>query len=468
MEHKVTDAFLDFAEQYDSYDAIPEEVIHEAKRILIDGFGNMLGGIASDKGKIGIQMAKQTGGIPQSTVVGVGGKYSAAIAAFANSELLNGLDWDPIPHIPPILVPSMVAVAEAEKVSGKKFLADMAVGTELARRLNDVFVQWMKRSIAKYGKNPDVLGNSNEHVIGTAIGNGLLMGLNREQLGHALGTAAYFCSLPVCRDWETTLPKSMIKYVPVSWLAQAGVEAAMLARNGYTSNPYTLDDAQYGFPAFYCREADLWNPDLVIDGLGTEWRSLVYNYKPYPCCRYLHSILTAFLKLQEKYHFSPKQITEIRCHTAAFVPHPDQYLVTNQIDAQFSAPYTFALVTYGYQPGPSWQDKRMLNDPNIREFMHKVKMFIAPEFAEERKTDPDSWYGRVEVDVDGKTYTEVEHYARGLNKEGFALSDDELFDRFRTNASFIIPDTKCEKAIDIIMHLEDYDNLDELMKNVVL
>ena len=320
----------------------------------------------------------------------------------------------------------------------------------------------------KYGKTPDVFANSNEHVIGTAIGNALLMGLDREKIGQALGISAYLCSLPVCRDWESTLPKSMIKYVPVSWLAQAGVQAAMLARNGYTSNPYTLDNEQYGFPAFYCREPDVWDPDKCIERLGEEWFSLMYNYKPYPCCRYLHSILTAFLKLQDKYHFSPAQIDEIRCHTAAFVPHPDQYSVENQVDAQFSSPYTFALVAYGYQPGPMWQDKRMLTDPRIREFMQKVKMFIAPEYAEERKKDPNSWYGRVEVDVGGKTYVETEHYARGLNIEGFALSDEELFERFRTNASFIIPDSKCERAIDMIMHLEELDNLDPLMENVTL
>ncbi len=467
MEHKVTDAFLDFAQEYESYDRIPKVVIHECKRILIDAFGNMLGGISSDKGKIGIQMAHQMGGIPEATLVGVGGKYSAAVAAFANSELLNGLDWDPVPHVPPIIVPSMLAVAEAEKVSGKKFLVDLAIGQELAIRLSRIFMDTMRISIAKYGKTPDVFGNSNEHVIGTAIGNALLMGLDRERIGQALGISAYLCSLPVCRDWESTLPKAMIKYVPVSWLAQAGVQAAMLARAGYTGNAYTLD-SPYGFPKFYCREDGIWDPDRCIEKLGEEWFSLIMNYKPYPCCRYLHAILAAFYKLQEKHHFLPDQIDEIRCHTAAFVPHPDQYSVTNQVDAQFSSPYNFALAAYGYAPGPMWQDKRLLNDARIRSFMKKVKMFIAPEFAEERKKDPNSWYGRVEVDVGGQTYVEVEHYARGLNAEGFMLTDDELFDRFRTNASFIIPDFKCERAIDLIMHLEELDSLDELMKNVTL
>ena len=50
----------------------------------------------------------------------------------------------------------------------------------------------------------------------------MLMKLNEKQMRNAIGIAAYYCSLGVCRDWESTSPKSMIKYVPVSWMAGRG------------------------------------------------------------------------------------------------------------------------------------------------------------------------------------------------------------------------------------------------------
>ncbi len=187
----------------------------------------------------------------------------------------------------------------------------------------------MGASIEKYGRTPDVFGNSNESVIGAAVGSALLMELDRERVGQALGISAYLCSSPVCRDWESTLPKSMIKYAP--FLARASRRPVRNAgREGYNRNVYTLD-SEYGFPKFYCREDGAWDPDAVIEGLGENWKSLMFNYKPYPCCRYLHSILAAFIKILDKYHFSPNEIDEVRCHTAAFVPHPDQYSVKNQI-----------------------------------------------------------------------------------------------------------------------------------------
>ena len=344
----VTDEFVKFALEYADYDKIPAEVIHESKRVLLDGLGNALGGIASDKGKIGIMFARRQGSNGAASLIGVGGKSSAAVAAFCNAELWNGLDMDPVPHVPPIVIPAIRAGAEERGSTGKELLAALCVGQEIARRLSRVLLSIMTKSIMKYGKTPDFFGNSNEHIIGAAVGCGMLMKLNEKQMRNAIGIAAYYCSLGVCRDWESTSPKSMIKYVPVSWMAQGAVQAAEMAELGYTGNEYTLD-SEYGFPHIYCREPDVWDPEKVVEELGSRWFFTEYHYKPYPVCRYLHSVLDAFAILQEKYHFSPEQIEAIDCHTAAFVANPDQYSVANQVDVQFSGPIAMALEAFGYR-----------------------------------------------------------------------------------------------------------------------
>ena len=462
----VTDAFLDFALNT-RFEDIPAEVIHEMKRVLIDGIGNALGGLTSDKGKFGIGFAQKVGGTPEATIIGMGQKVAAPIAAFTNAELLNGLDMDPIPHIPPIVIPSILAVAETQKASGKEFLLALTIGHDVAARLNGVLGSVMMASLAKYGKTPDVFGNSNENMLGAAIGNAMLMKLDREQMAHALGISAFLCPLPVCRDWESTIPKSMIKYVPVSWCAQGAVQAAMMASEGYTGNAYTLD-SPYGFPVIYCRE-NVWDPEKVTDKLGEKWAVLNTMYKPYPCCRFLHASLDVFLRLKEKYNFSATDILEVRCNTGPFVAHPDQYAINNQVDAQFSGPYNIALAAYGYAPGPQWQDNLRLTDPKILEFAHKVKMIVAPEYAELKKTEPGSFYGRVEIDLkDGTTLSDFTKYPRGSNHGELRLSDEELIERFKICASVILPNHKIEKALYIILNLEQYDSLDPLMKAITL
>lgn len=160
----VTDEFVKFALEYADYDKIPAEVIHESKRVLLDGLGNALGGIASDKGKIGIMFARRQGGNGAASLIGVGGKSSAAVAAFCNAELWNGLDMDPVPHVPPIVIPAILAVAEERGSTGKELLAALCVGQEVARRLSRVLLSIMTKSIIKYGKTPDFFGNSNEHI----------------------------------------------------------------------------------------------------------------------------------------------------------------------------------------------------------------------------------------------------------------------------------------------------------------
>ena len=169
----VTDEFVKFALEYADYDKIPAEVIHESKRVLLDGLGNALGGIASDKGKIGIMFARRQGSNGAASLIGVGGKSSAAVAAFCNAELWNGLDMDPVPHVPPIVIPAILAVAEERGSTGKELLAALCVGQEVARRLSRVLLSIMTKSIMKYGKTPDFFGNSNEHIIGAAVGCGL-------------------------------------------------------------------------------------------------------------------------------------------------------------------------------------------------------------------------------------------------------------------------------------------------------
>ena len=143
-QHKVTDAFLDFIDAHRTYDSLPPEVVTQTKTMLFDAVGNTVGGIASDKGQIGIQMAKKLGGMPEATVYGTNQKVSAAAAAFANGELQNGLDYDPVPHVPPVVIPAVLAVAEAQHATGKELITATAVGSEIASRLSSVLMRAMR------------------------------------------------------------------------------------------------------------------------------------------------------------------------------------------------------------------------------------------------------------------------------------------------------------------------------------
>jgi len=62
-----------------TYVDLPASIAHETKRLLLDSFGCALAGVASDKGKWGLEFARQFfSGSSQATVLGFGDRMSAS------------------------------------------------------------------------------------------------------------------------------------------------------------------------------------------------------------------------------------------------------------------------------------------------------------------------------------------------------------------------------------------------------
>ena len=459
----VTSDVLNFA-MNTRFDDLPKEVIHEVKRSLLDSIGSTFTGAATEKGKIAMNLGKRLGGTVESSVIGSTMKISCTNAAMVNSELMYALDIDAVPHIPPFVLPPVLAVAESIHASGKDVILTSAIGQELARRFNNSMNALLSK-IAGEAKTPDVFGNSNEHMLGASLAVGRLLNLDLEQMGNALGIAGYLCSVPTGRDWEDTMPKSIIKYSPAGWNCQAAVTAALLAEQGYTGSTTMLDNP-YGFHKFY--GAAIWNPDAIIDSIGEKWVFTDCQYKLYPCCRFLQSSLDCLIDLMEEYKFRPEEIESITAYSLPFFAHPDQLSVTTQIDTQYSFPYAAAAVVHGIKSGVDWQDLNTIHDPKIQEFMKKVSILGDPRAGIEKSKDPRSWYAKVDIIVNGNTYTKETLYSKGTNMDGYRLSDEVLIDKFRYNASRILTQSKVEKAIQCIMDLENVEDITELISYITI
>ncbi len=459
----VTDNVLQFA-MNTSYDDLPEDIIHEVKRSLLDSIGAVFTGAATEKGKIAMNLSRRLGGTAESSVIGSTMKVSCTNAAMVNSELMYSLDFDAVPHITPFVIPPVLAVAESIHASGKEVISAIVIGQELARRINDS-MNVLLAKVAGDAKTPDIFGNSNEHMLGACLAVGKLLNLDDEQMGNCLGIAGYLCSLPTGRDWEDTMPKSIIKYSPAGWNCQASVTAALLSEQGYTGNRNVLD-SQFGFHMFY--GASVWNPSKIVDDLGKTWKFTDCQYKLYPCCRFLQSSLDCLLDLMEENEFKPSEIESITAYSLPFLAHPDQHQVTTQIDTQYSFPYAAAAVVFGIKPGVDWQDMNVINDPKIQAFMKKINILGDPRAGAEKAKDPRSWYAKVEIVARNNTYTSETLYSKGTNMEGYRLSDDTLIEKFKHNATKILTQNKIEKAIECIWNLEKVDDISELMKFVTI
>lgn len=433
------------------FEDLPGPVVHEAKRYVLDALGCALGGHAVDKGRIAAAHAARLAGPPQASIVGLPTPVSAPAAAFANAELVNALDHDSLPHVVPITLPAVLAAAQSTRASGAELLTAVVVAHEIGNRLNRASSAMIK-SLTETGSTPDAFGINNESIIGAALGACRLLGHSTPQRSHALGIAAYFCTVPVARDWEHASPKSMVKYTPVGLLAQNALQAAELARQGFTGHPQVLD-APFGLGRIL--GTGRWEPAIVADGLGSRWTFLEQQYKPWPCCRFFHSQLDLAARLIAQHSLKPADIETIDSHGPRFVANAQPYDTRTQVDVQFSLPFCMSLVAHGVAPDAGWQSHATLSRTELHTFARRVRMHADPRSLELKKRDPRSWWAMVEIRLaDGRVLQAQTEHAGGTNGTDVAMTDARLEAKFRGHAGVLPGDAAVDRAVDALWRLD--------------
>ena len=76
------------------YSRLPDEVIHLAKRMIIDTIGCALGGYTSEPSKIARDMAGTVSSNQPCTIIGSGLTSSPDLATFANGVMIRYLDYN--------------------------------------------------------------------------------------------------------------------------------------------------------------------------------------------------------------------------------------------------------------------------------------------------------------------------------------------------------------------------------------
>jgi len=285
----ITKQITDFASDV-RFGNLPEDIIHETKRTILDSIGCTISGHRADKGSIAVNFAKRLGGSPESTIIGTRDKVSCANAAFANAELMNSLDSDPMClggfHNSPMVVGAPLAVVETMQPSGKDLILAIALGHELTARIGSATAGSMGGVMYPVADGLDrchiewsqVSGYAHG-TISAAAGVGKLVHLNQEQMANALGIAGYIALPNTLRKQYEIAPVRMAKYGILGWGAQGGVASALLAEMGYTGDTEVLD-GDYGFWRFTGHTK--WDVKPVLENLGKEWQQKILH-KPYLC-----------------------------------------------------------------------------------------------------------------------------------------------------------------------------------------
>ncbi len=467
----VIQKLADFA-YHTKFEDLPAEVVSESKRILLDSTGCALASLNSDKGKIAMEFAHVRNEPEESTIIGVGHKSSVFAASFANGELIQAQDYDvihsPPGHVSPFVIPACLALAEREKASGKGLILSIAIAHEVSVRLGTA-MGYYRDSDAPRDRMSPVSGQSST-VFGATLAAGLMLSLKPERLAHALGIAGRIAPAQSMTKWGKTVPASMDKYLMAGWMSQVALTSVFLADLGYAGDIAALE-GDYGFWRYM--GSNKWDPQAVIGQLGETWRfPRVTIYKPYPCCRIVQTALDCFIEIIERARLQPEEIEEVNVYVDAHVVNEPLWQnreITNDIDAQMSAAYPFAVAAYRVPVGPEWLDLSTIRDSRILAFMDKVKAWPHPQYYQEMEREPASRIGKAVVAARGRQYVEERKYRKGspATRETW-MTDEELLSKFRHSASRILPSWKVDKASTEIMSVEQVEDVSGLISNLVI
>lgn len=470
---------VDFVEGT-QYASLPEAVVQETKRVILDIIGCAIAGLSSERGKIVVGLARRLGGVGESSIMGLGDKVSSTNAAFANGELANALDYDALCilsgiHSPPNVIPAQLAAAESVKASGKDLILATAISMEIANRLRAAtspFFGYVTEGPDRgLTKSPVLVKGHGTSAIGAAAGVSRILKLDRGRMANAMGIAAYICPPMTESKWMDTTPCSMTKYGPPGWTNQAGVTAALLADMGYLGDTDAFD-GKYGFGVF-CG-AQQWKPDEAFEGLGKTWTSIEMSYKRYPAGYCMEPYIGTFAQIMEENDLHPEDIEKV--NAMGFPVSRSKLWRENRLkteeDIAFNAPYLIACVAHGIKQA-DWIDADVRKDAKILEFAKKVEIILDSDAEKEygiaKMEDRFKTVTKVQVRSKGKTFEKKSSYYRGTpHPEEFRMKDEELCEKFRNNASRVLPSRKVAKALESIFELEKLEDVAELIETVTL
>lgn len=473
MSKSVTRQLAEFCAALD-YDALPEQVVTEAKRLILDTIGCGLGGYGVEKGQMAVRYAKQMGGSPEATILGQNQKVPAALAAFANGDLMNALDWNvlmPPSHVPPYAIPPALALAETKGKSGRDLIAAAVLAMEVSGRVGTS----LGGLRATKGGYPLRVWGISSNQLGATAGAARVLGLDADRMQHALGLAGFHAPVPSHVKYNYTKEVGYAKYAPSGWMAQAGVATAQLAEMGYRGDTSFLE-GENGFWAM--NSAPAWAPEKITQGLGNDWIFLNAAYKYWPTCGFYQSPLDVFTQLIDEHSIEPEEIEEVVYHIEKFASIP-KYLTTepnDHIEAAASGPYVIAVAAHRIKRGPAWQDKALLDHPGIRALMKKIRHETNPRSEELRRLDVEERGlpylshrpARITIKARGQVFDRSVDYANWLSMgvEKYRPTDDGLAEKFRINAENVLSAAKTDEAIDRIMTLEKVGDVSELMASL--
>lgn len=379
------------------FDAIPDEVIFQAKLRVADSLGCAVAAYHSDTVRAARRVARELGGNPQAEVVGEGIRTSADLAAFANGAMIRYLDCNDTYLSKEACHPSdnlaaVLAAAQAEGKGGKDLLAGLVVSYEILARLADA------SSIRDRGWDHVTYG-----AISAAAGVARVLGLDEGLTREAIALAV----TPNIALRQTRVGQlSMWKGAAFANASRNGLFATYLARAGMTG-PEEVFDGLRGFVRQVSGPLEL--PEF--GGEGGNFKLLDTDIKHFPAEYHSQAAIEAALAIRQRMRedgLDAAAVERIVIRTFKVAVEiiggeEEKWHPTTRETADHSMPYCVAVALVDGDVTPASFEPERIRDPQLHALIQKIEVVEDRAFT---AGYPDDIPTQLEVTAAGRRYVE--------------------------------------------------------------
>jgi len=416
---------------------IPEAVVRRAEDLLLDWFGSALAGKVGRPVQVIEAIAREMGPQEGRSEVLISRRMTSPLfAALVNGASSHYAEQDDVHngsvfHPAAVVFPAALAIAQDRGCSGQDLITAAVAGYEAGIRIGE----FLGRSHYRTFHTTGTAG-----AVAAAVAAARLMGLNAQQMQHAIGSAG----TQAAGLWEFLRDAADSKQLHTAKAAADGLLAALLAEKGFTGAKQVLEGPQ-GMGAGMSRDAD---PARLSDRLGQRWATSETSFKFHASCRHTHPAADALQQAMRVHGLKASDISEVITHV-----HQGAIDVLGRViapetvhQAKFSMGTVLGIIALHDKAGVS-EFERLYLDPAVADFRVRVKMVLDEEVD---GAYPERWIGKVTIHtrdgtvlhgrVDepkgdpGNTLSrpELEQKALALADFGGAASEAEMHTVFET------------------------------------
>lgn len=433
------------------YQDLPADVVHAAKRVLVDTMGCALGGYNTPTAAAARQIAQAVQPTEKSRSASIlvnGAATSPDLAAFANGVMLRVLDFNDSFHgrgnggHPSDAIAGVLAVAESDHADGKSLLSAIVSAYE-------VFCRYV--GLTKLGADP--WDHVTATVLGVAGASSRLMGLTPEQLQNALTLAIVpNMTLRATRFEEL----SMWKACAAANASRNGVFAAILASHDMTGPPRPFEGRG---GAFAGPVPQFEPPALGENGFAIQ----ECQFKRFPVCSLTQTAATAALELYDA-GVPTDQIERVHVGTTQFAIHVtagdrEKWRPVTRETADHSLPLVVAATMRDGAAGATdILEANAFTDPDLLALMDRIE--VSPDPDCDAAAPATTAKLRVTL-TSGETRSATVKYHRGHYMN--PMTDDELGDKFLAQTEAVIGAQAAKNLLDLMWDIDRSADVGEMI-----